>query len=744
MIKYQKSFIPDWRNKIVYMPNGGGKTTSASLLKNDLRITEGVYVDLFTRRTIENLIFIGDSKYNEIYFGFDAERIRKRDELSKIISDASPIGKFVKEVYSETNAKKAREKSFYCAVSSASNLKDKPIRYSKPRVASEIDFDNDEVLNELDGCLDPNIYFSGKKINKDVVKNKIISLDWDSDYCIPEEQFEEILDLYCYCILYKVKTCLLCGHEYRSYRTLKNRIDAHFSKLSKMENSSVTNDVLSLSRQIYLKSKVSPILNKLFPLKERTLNACLRDILLYVRLCDLTLYYISKRLLNQKTINNKSVDECATELEKIENEIKNHASNRKRVNSFNNYLIKEINNFIRLPKEISISALEGNYGLSFKIDNKKINPYETFSESEIKRFALVALKAEIHFGKINTLILDDPVDSYDDYNKVICIDYISDICKMSKLISCYILSNDFEAIFRLSKQCKKDVIFYLPDFGTKLGGTDIGGLIRINCDKNDVELISKNEIVFFSKLVGEKQNYLFNYESLLTALILSCRNFNTEVFSKLSRIKIDKSNGSTTVIDSTWQNDVSERIVAKVEHFIPYSSNPTSNSLTITFGEVCDCFARLSKNKKTFPFLNKTDTRLFYDVRKNIAESSFVFGDGYSGVLNYISKKMVIVSHVKFMLEKKLIDKIETEYGTKFAATVVGVKTLGKKITAARIIDKANGNKAESFLETVSDIHEKYSTLYNLFDHGLTEQFSPYLPASNFDINNFYLEVEAL
>ena len=78
MINYDDSLISRWTGKIIYIPNGGGKTTSSKKLLESLSAIQGNQVNLFTRRSLDDLIAIGDAKRNEVYFGFDAKRVARR------------------------------------------------------------------------------------------------------------------------------------------------------------------------------------------------------------------------------------------------------------------------------------------------------------------------------------------------------------------------------------------------------------------------------------------------------------------------------------------------------------------------------------------------------------------------------------------------------------------------------------------------------------------------------------------
>ena len=742
MINITNALLNKWEGKIVYMPNGGGKTTSSLFIQQELE-KNSPKVGLFTRKSLENLIAVGNSKPYEIYFGLDAIKIAKRDRLLEEIKKTAPLSKYVKSSFSETSANRAREKSFYCAYFAFKNLNEVPKRFKKGKNLIDVDFEQDGIAKEFDSILRLDIYNAiNSLINSFEDKDQLL-VGWDVNSEIPGDYYDEIMDLYLYCVTFKVKTCLLCGHKYRSPKVLKEKMDNHINGLAFLDDMPFAGRVLEIANDVYASAKESSVLKPIFPSEEKSVKKCFRDLKLYKRICELTLYHIGKTLTDVETSNGNTVFDCLCELERLEKAISSRLTNKKRIERFNNYLISQIKKIIYLPEEIKIEPLQDGFGLSFKIKNKKVNPYEILSESESKRFALVALRAEIRFGSIDSLILDDPVDSYDDYNKLICIDYISSFYKTTRIKHLFVLTNDFETVFRLSKKCNKNVIFYLPDFDNRLGGQGVNTYIEKECNSKEVDLISRNEVFYFAQLIGEKQTKPYDYEMLLTALILSCRNFNDELLRKLTRVIINRGSASCVIHDAAWNNEMKNRIVMRLEHFIPSFADPLFHSYSVTFGDVSDCFSRLAICRTSFPASRISDNRLFCDVRDSLCSAAYVnTSSDYATIINYISKKLIIVSQAKFQLEEKLINLIENNYGQTYAAMVLNTKMLGPKIATALSIDAANGGLITNRLKRIESIHEKYSVLYNLFDHGLIQQISPYLPASTRDISNFYFDVK--
>ena len=105
---------------------------------------------------------------------------------------------------------------------------------------------------------------------------------------------------------------------------------------------------------------------------------------------------------------------------------------------------------------------------------------------------------------------------------------------------------------------------------------------------------------------------------------------------------------------------------------------------------------------------------------------------------------MTIVSFIKYEFEKRMILCIQSVFDSTSLDKVVGEHGLLNKISRAIQINKDNGYGLDNYLKKCISIHEKYSVIYNSFDHGLIYQIMPYYSTSTKDIESLWQEVQML
>jgi predicted ATP-binding protein involved in virulence len=105
MIVYSDSFIDGWNRKIIYAPNGFGKTTSAKQIALNLQ-KKNIRVGLFTRREIEELVQDFDDK---LYMGIDAKTLVEKMRIEEAYSKADPLKKYAKQHCSASTVSAAKK-----------------------------------------------------------------------------------------------------------------------------------------------------------------------------------------------------------------------------------------------------------------------------------------------------------------------------------------------------------------------------------------------------------------------------------------------------------------------------------------------------------------------------------------------------------------------------------------------------------------------------------------------------------
>ena len=162
MISFSQNFLNEWDKKIIYAPNGFGKTTNSKKLNNYLNEQNSRSL-LFTRREIEKLV----ANYgHSIYFGETAINAEQNKKIETLYHESSKIKQFFKTKYNTNSITKLKKNSFY-------------IQYQK---ISKLEEFTDIININFDGINDLQVEKAvefDKILNFDIYKKaiKIINLD---------------------------------------------------------------------------------------------------------------------------------------------------------------------------------------------------------------------------------------------------------------------------------------------------------------------------------------------------------------------------------------------------------------------------------------------------------------------------------------------------------------------------------------------------------------------------------------
>lgn len=755
MIGYSNTCINKWNKKIVYAPNGIGKTTSSKKLYEDIKTADGK-VKLFTRRELEDLIAEAP---DGIYMGRNASKSARRDKIATILDNQTCLKEINDNVRNSQSFKEAKEKSFYISLNKFTNFTElKKIAKVDKNRTTLINFNDENVLNELDCNLDSKIYNEIETIDlkKKGVMNQIDPVD-----SLEQEYIDYLIALYIVSKSKSLKICLLCGHKYRSHKALEEAIEEKINSTKVLLVDSDEKRAISLARKIIMsvnKSNSSLLKNTFASSDISSFAKCIKVIKMYKSICISVNYYYSKKITSNN-VEDENIGDLIIEYHKLEKDIE--TVNKKNVERFNKFLAKEVNDLcFSNDSPYQIRGMEKNVGIVLYKNNKKAKEklYDVLSESEFKRLCLIALKAQIKFGDIETLILDDPIDSYDDYNKMQACYYISKMLKMTKIKNWYILTNDLEALFYLTEFIKCDSIFYLQDFSTSLGGTN--GLVEISCTKDQVlNYLRMNDIFYLSYFAGRKYSTspAFDYDLLCTGLLLTLRNYKVEIFDKFKSTKVIEEISiqcpncakkiKTIKENAAFNTEVDSKIVSCAEHYFEDPTMVQTDSLRLTTAEVAEVYCCLAKGKaNTYPAsILKLNTTPFISYRATTCLKNVFVNQTWEEIVNYLFKKISLISHVKFELERKLDVLCRSTFTTTEYLSFKSKNGLGKMIGEANAILSRNPTYSiGSKLDKISNVYEKYRVLFNSIDHGLTRIITPYLSASIKEIEGFYNDVSKI
>ena len=746
MIQFNATICKAWNKKIIYAPNGFGKTTNAKNIKDHLKGL-GENPLIFTRRDIENLV---GTYENTIFFGETALNEKENSNLKTDYENSAALKEFFKKNYATNNIRKLKESSFYIQKTNIKKLND----FNEIYNTSITDIDDiypitKDLCISIDKILNLNIYDNAKLLLGS--KKEIKRIKTSKKYTMIDEDFMDNFDyLQDYAKSSTNNNCPLCGKRFSSKEKLLEAIEKKRKKYKTKDNNGLFNQLESITLKIHNLYFESEIKDKLYNFDETkllTINGMIQLLSNYVGLCDNNVCYMSKYIGDVEITKSDTIKTLLIKYKNNEYKINSEKKNVTNIKLFTQFIIDELNKIIAVDDNIKFKAIPNRLAVKIIIDNidEKTDLYNFLSESEIKRFCLVVLRALIKYGKHETLILDDPIDSYDDYYMLVACEYISKIVAESKLSNWYILTNNFTALTNLSSiiKCTSTIYYYVPD--------DIFTANNFTIDNFDVpykeiEEVAKNELVLLSKYLNGKLNV--NLDLAYISFIPTLRNFKEVVLKSYNRLfvkngkEINK-NPLQYNVDVTIQKDI-EKIV---EHnYMHYENDITGmNSNNIEVHQVAELYERLSKLDTTTFNKYLIDKRPLCSFRENVAKTKFNSLNG-SKILNLILKKICIISYLKFEFEKLLLVTLENVYS--FSATdistIIKTNSLGKKLKESKRISKKNSYGAELFLNDYSEIFRTNSMLFNQFDHALEQMFPPYIATNVKDIKRFKNAIDNL
>ena len=745
MISFSQNFLNEWDKKIIYAPNGFGKTTNSKKLNNYLNEQNSRSL-LFTRREIEKLV----ANYgHSIYFGETAINAEQNKKIETLYHESSKIKQFFKTKYNTNSITKLKKNSFYIQYQKISKLDE----FSD---IININFDgiNDlqvEKAVEFDKILNFDIYKKAIKIINDknnIKKEKILK----NQIRIDCDTFEKIEALEKYAENTNFQNCPLCGKRFSSKEKLIEAINSKKAKYKVLDDSNLYDALCSISLSIYENYyNNNDIHDILYNFDEQTLT-CVKGMVQllsnYVNLCEKCVVAISHDFGNISLENGNTLKKVQNDYVNNNIKINKEKGNITNINSFTNFIIKELNLIISTDEEVEFNTQKGKLEVSVFVKGKEIkNLYEILSESEIKRFTLVVLRALIKYGKYEALILDDPIDSYDDYYMLVACEYIKSIVSEKRLLHRYILTNNFTALSHLSSilKCDSKIYYYSPDCIFSNCSPQVFDFV---CHYNEIDIASKNELKLLKDFLDG--NLRADNDLAYISFIVTLRNLKTLVINNYNKLLIKKAkvNGTTNRYDADTLFTTDLKTI--VEHYFMHfdeknDANYGFNSNNIEVNRVHNLYERVCSLKESVFSAYKSDNSSLCSLREKVAKRKFSTYTG-STILNLILSKICIVSYLKYEFEKLLIVKLKSNYcySANDIDSICHTNALGKKLNMAKKINRGNSHNASTFLNDYSKVFESNKLLFNLFDHALEQMFPPYIAVNVKDIKRFRLEISRL
>lgn len=724
MIDKTESNIKYLAGKIVYAPNGFGKTQFSLFVENHFNLMDKK-VAVFTSKRLNELISISEDK---LYFGEAASLNKRRNELVHILDENNSIYGLIKEKYGNlSNYKKTLSAKIF--FKSLTTKVDDYLYFLENTDFDKYTENNLQDFHVFDLALDQSIY----KRALDLVDRLP---DYIDDFFYTNVVSSEIKDslekLKNFIIQKRLSKCPLCGNEFDGYGSLiKNVIDST-NKYQSEGKISLQSKVESLYSDITTAIGKSDCLMKYFN-RFKWFNSETTDLIIeYIKLCDLVLSNFIMEILNLR-ISDFYIKDFIFELRESNKQINKIVKEYKNNIALEDYLNKNIKNLIYFRTNIQVSFNRNNLSLSLLDENgKTLNLYESLAESEIKRIALIVLDALIQFNNYDVLILDDPIDSYDDYYLGVACEYISRIIKLcrQKNKTWYLLTNNIKCLMNLSNydeyEClifndNPDILFRHPRKDTVCYSFKSPKLELINC--NELVLMAKylNNAVKTKKI---KQSDFSNDDLPFLAFAVTLRNFRDVVTDKYNEIRVDGS----------FRNSVSENVEHEFMHYDPFPIAGHKKSKDLKMNELFMIY------NKIISVSNKNVTKYAFDYNEVVSRRTNCLlkpmrartGNKF---LNLILFKVLAMSEIRFWFETKLIDTLNLSYSFSHSQieSIIFQHGLGKKLNKAEKIAKSKP-AALAFVKRGERIFNNYKSIINDFDHAFNLMFPPYLSVSIIDM----------
>lgn len=746
MISFNNNFCNDWNKKIVYAPNGFGKTTSAAKIQ-DWSKNNGLRPLLFTRKEISKLVSTYDSI---IFFGETASNAEENKKIVENFETSLAVKRFFKTHYNSYSVDRLKKMSFFVAKSKIKSLE-------KFESILNFEFDTNDYFDldktiKLDKALDLGLYLTCQDIlrNKANIKKERIYKTLD----LVNEEFLDCLDfLKEFAISKEKKNCPLCGKSFRTKENLISAIEKKRRKYRILDPNNFYNllcDTAIKIHSIYYDNLL--IRNLLYTFEDNILDSVKGMISLinnYVTLCEFTFDSLCKHLGSLSVNDGENVGILKKRFISNEKKINSEKTNITNISLFTNFLINEIKTIISSDANIEFAPIPNKLAISVNYkDQEPISSlYDVLSESEVKRFSLVVLRALVKYGKYETLILDDPIDSYDDYYMLVACSYIKNVLSETKLKNWYVLTNNFTALSNLSSllKCESIIFYYVPD---DIFTTNQFKIESFKCDYKEIYTVSKSELCLLWDYLKHKLDA--DEDLSYVALIVTLRNIKSVIVEKYDRLLIKKAKVKKVAnrydVDASFCSDVKTIIEHYYMHFDEKVDPRLSiNSHTVKVKEPILLFNKICKTDATLFSRFSSNNSSLAAFRESVAKTPFSSFSG-SKIIDLIFSKICIVSYLKFEFEKMLITKLKNVflYSLIDIQAICDEMKLRPKIELARNLSAVSGYGAEKFLKEYLEIFEKNQLLFNLFDHALEQMFPPYVATNVKDIKKFRLEIDKL
>lgn len=716
-------------NNIVYAPNSFGKTISSNYYYEHL-LNYDKNVELFTRKKVEELVTLSGER---IYIGSGSSYEDDINKITKTLeSELFDVFRKLSEIYQCKPTKKGfQDNSYYF----------KKTKFPNPKSALTwsllLDFDMCEKHSFLK-CND--ILVIDKEL-KDFEDKSMLDLSETDNSVklskkpISKNQYESIILLFDMVKTNDLSECPLCGTDFKTNEVLRGKIENVLSNYSQNDISELEKSIQNLysemlDRHPKSKSKVWSVLD------DKDLTICVIQYIGFIRGFEKNICYCITDFLDQE-IGINYLKKKYSVIQDLREKSKYEKEKLYSEDQFLDDVIDEFKSQVRISSDMVINKNIDDLSLSFIVDGESKAPYDVMSESEVKKLCLAVMHSKIKNTNTVYIILDDPVDSYDDYSLIKSTEYI-----YNKIISLNvkwtIMSHNIEFILILSGYCNlNDIQFSYCYYRTTSNPLDMSYFNPIK----QVSLIPLKHIKVFR-----------NHDIKIVHNIIKQRGINSEYqidhnfaflsfFSVIRSFKMDLLN-SLRIMDQS--KSIRKRINKIEKGYLHYSIY-----IKTTMKEIEWIYHHWFKTNMKIPLYNQSSLALSERKRfLSLPHTRITRSSNDNIILVDVLYKILWVSECKFLLDEIIylfckntlkLNDVELEKITGDSK----VKPINKTVSKLKFIRKnyfelMNINDQNVFIE-LEGIYKGNSPMINNFSHSSSKFFPPYISTSIHEVRELYV-----
>jgi hypothetical protein len=738
-----KTFLPmesfdfsRWDKHIVFAPNGTGKTRLSGKINESLLDEKRAYL------TSKSILGLASKGRNDIKVGNSSAQKVENEGLEKTLNKQSNL----KPVFQSFGVEKASDfktNGYFFSKHGISNAKliDAVNLIGLTTIQnghSEFLAISNDLL-PLEKCvkIDSCFHFSDFSLlnGKQDELAKIFENATDRTHWKTDEEMKAIETIKNG--LRRGVSCPLCGSQFNSHKDLLDAIDANIKSFVSVDNKVYFDALERISDSAEKARKIWPN----FPSAGTTIP---EQYNFYLNFSN-AFHPIEIVILNY-LYEICSKDGKITDYQKYKaNEavIKKDEEESEVTPAYFDEVIRQFKAIVSMPTGFELVCQDDGIRIQGE-DKKTIKPDDFFSDSELRRLCLGVLAAEIKYRHLSYLILDDPVDSCDDYYFASASSLIGKTLKDNQGLHWVIFTHEYRLSCILSNYCivldendepiveKNGWVFeyFLPDpfFNKpKTGSSNRPPLNSFVVSPIQNQDINEHEIIIFSKIFSQESGYECDPELALLASFGQFRNFYKKMFIKTFQGAL--TNDATI---STRIKDLQKSYL----HFGPASAS-------LTFGDLEDLAIDMyQKYQIQHPSPLDRKSVLVQRRAQYLSTSRTPGANNENPLLNHILILILRVTKAKYDFEEKLVSLCRASgVQESMIKKMVNTAELGNKIPVfcgfPEIQKTGRGDVARG-------IYERFRSLINDFEHSTERMYPPFLTCSPQEISNLEGEIASL